>query len=50
MRTAKIQNNLNIRKVWSESLISAGRKAGPPAIHRAPIDDSDQTVRMRKLI
>ena len=46
----KTQIRLRIRAVWSESSLSAWRKIASLAIQNAPSDDSDQTVRMRRLI
>ena len=39
-----------MRPVWSESSIPAWRNLGPFATHWAHSDDSDQTVRMPRLI
>ena len=47
---AKTQISLGIRPVWSESLLSAWRKLGSLATHRAHSEDSDQTVRIPRLI
>ena len=44
VRPAKTQISLDIRPVWSESLLSAWRKLGPLATHWAHSEDSDQTV------
>ena len=48
--TLKIQIILHINTVWSESLFYSWRNDGPLATHRAPIQDSDQMVRMCRLI
>ena len=50
VRPAKTQVSLGIRPVWSESLLSAWRKLGSLATHRAHSEDSDQTGRMPRLI
>ena len=50
VRPAKAQINLGIRPVWSESSLSAWRKFRSLAIHLAHSEDSDQTVRMPRLI
>ena len=41
-RTAKTQISLDIRPVWSESLLSAWRKLGSLATQKAHSEDSDQ--------
>ena len=41
--SAKTQISLDIRPVWSESLLSAWRKLGSLATHWAHSEDSDQT-------
>ena len=43
-------NKMAIRPVWSESSLSAWRKLGSLATHLAHSEDSDQTVRMPRLI
>ena len=43
VRPAKTQISLGIRPVWSESSLSAWRKLGSLATHRAHSEDSDQT-------
>ena len=50
VRPEKAQINLDIRPVWSESLLSAWRKLGSSVTHWAHSEDSDQTGRMPKLI
>ena len=50
MRPAKTQISLGIRPVWSESLLSAGRKLGSSATYWAHCEGSDQTGRMPRLI
>ena len=50
VRTAKTQISLGIRPVWSESSLSAWRKLGTLATQWAHREDSDQTVRMPRLI
>ena len=50
VRPAKTQIRLDICPVWSESSLSAWRKLGPLATHRAHSEDSDQTERMPRLI
>ena len=50
VRPPKTQLNLSIRPVWSESSLSAWRKLGSLATHRAHSKDSDQTGRMPRLI
>ena len=47
---AKTQISLGICPVWSESFLSAWRKLGSLAIHRAHSEDSDQTGRIPRLI
>ena len=47
---AKIQINLGIRPVWSESLLSAWRNTGPLTAYWVHSEDSDQTGRMPRLI
>ena len=42
--------SLGIRPVWSESLLSEGRKLGSLVTHWAHSEDSDQTGRMPRLI
>ena len=42
VRPAKTQISLGIRPVWSESLLSAWRKLGSLATHKAHSEDSDQ--------
>ena len=44
VRPAKTQISLGIRPVWSESSLSAWRKFGSLATHRAHNEDSDQTA------
>ena len=46
----KNQFRLGIRLVWLESSLSAWRKLGSLATHRAHREDSDQTGRMPRLI
>ena len=50
VRPVKIQINLGIRPVWSESSLSAWRKLGSLVTHWAHSEDSDQTGRMPRLI
>ena len=50
MRPAKTQISLGMRPVWSESSLSAWRRLGALATHRAHSVDSDQTGRMPRLI
>ena len=50
VRPAKTQISLGIRPVWSESSLSAWRKLGSLATHRAHSEDSDQTGQMPRLI
>ena len=50
VRPAKPQISLDIRPVWSQSLLAAWRKLGSLAIHWAHSEDSDQTGRMPRLI
>ena len=50
VRPAKTQISLGIRPVWSESSLSAWRKLGSLATHRAHSEDSDQTGRRPRLI
>ena len=50
VRPAKTQNNLGIRPVWSESWLCAQWVAKDPGFLHADSDDSDQTVRMPRLI
>ena len=50
MRQAKIQINLRIRTVWSESSLGAFWIAYDAKFLHAENEDSDQTARMRKLI
>ena len=50
VRPAKTQISLDIRPVWSESLLSAWRKLGSLATHWVHSKDSYQTVRMSRLI
>ena len=50
VRLAKTQISLDIRPVWSESSLSAGRKLRSLATHWAHSEDSDQTGRMPRLI
>ena len=50
VRPAKTQISLGIRPVWSESSLSAWRKLGSWATHKAHSEDSDQTGRMPRLI
>ena len=50
VRPAKTQISLGIHPVWSESSLSAWRKLGPLATHWAHSEDSDQTLRMPRLI
>ena len=50
MRQAKTQISLGICPVWSESPLSAWRKLRSLATHWAHSKDSDQTVRMPRLI
>ena len=47
---AETQISLGICPVWSESFLSAWRKLGSLAIHRAHSEDSDQTGQMPRLI
>ena len=47
---AKTQFRLGGRTVWSESSLSAWRNFGSLAAHWAHIEDSDQTVRICRLI
>ena len=47
---SKTQISLSIRPVSSDSSLSAWRKLGPLATHRAHSEDSDQTGRMPRLI
>ena len=47
---AKTQISLGIRPVWSESLLSAGRKLGSLAAHWAHSEDSDQSGQIPRLI
>ena len=49
VRPAKTQISLGIRPVWSESSLSARKKLGPLATHRAHSEDSDQTGQQRRL-
>ena len=46
VRPAKTQISLGIRRVWSESSLSAWRKLGSLATHWAHSEDFDQTGRM----
>ena len=46
VRPAKTKISLGICPVWSESLLSTGRKLGSLATHWAHSEDSDQTGRM----
>ena len=48
-RPAETQISLGIRRVWSESSLSAWRNLGSLAAHRAHSEDSDQTRRMPRL-
>ena len=50
VRPAKTQISLGIRRVWSESSLSAWRNLGSLATHWAHSEDSDQTGRMPRLI
>ena len=50
LRPAKTQISLGIRPVWSESSLSTWRKLGSSATHWAHSEDSDQTLRMPRLI
>ena len=50
VRPAKTQINLGIRRVWSESSLSAWRKLESSATHWAHSKDSDPTGRMPRLI
>ena len=50
VRPTKTQISLRIRAVWSESSLSARRNFASLAIRNAPSEDSDQTVRMHRLI
>ena len=50
MRPAKTQISLRIRAVWLESALSAWRNIASLATQYAHREDSDQTVRMRRLI
>ena len=50
VRPAKTQISLGIRPVWSESSMSARRKLGSLATHKAHSEDCDQTGRMPRLI
>ena len=50
MRPPRTQISLRIRAVWSEFVLSAWRNFVPLAIQKAPIEDSDQTAQMRRLI
>ena len=50
VRPAKTQISMGIRPVWSESSLSAWRKLGSLATHLAHNEDSDQTMRMHRLI
>ena len=47
---AKTQISLGVRRVWSESSLSAWRKLGSLATHEAHSEDSDQTGQMPRLI
>ena len=47
VRPAKTQISLGIRPVWSESSLSAWKKIGPLATHKAHNEDPDQTGWMR---
>ena len=48
--SAMTQISLGIRPVWSESSLSAWRKLGSLATHRAHSEETDQTGRMSRLI
>ena len=50
VRPATTQINLGIRLVWSESSLYAWRKLGSLTIHWAHSKDSDQHMRMPRLI
>ena len=50
VRPSKTQISLGIRQVWSESSLSAWRKLRSLATHWVHSEDSDQTVRMPRLI
>ena len=50
VRPAKTQISLGIRRVWSESSLSAWRKLRSLATHWEHSEDSDQTGRMPRLI
>ena len=50
MRPTKTPISLRIRAVWSESSLTAWRNFASLGIQNAPSEDSDQTVRMRRLI
>ena len=50
VRPAKTQISLGIRRVWSESSLSAWSKRGSLATHCAHSEDSVQTGRMPRLI
>ena len=50
MRPTKTQIRLRMCVIWSESSLSAWRNFASLTIQNAPIEDSDQTARMRRLI
>ena len=50
MHPAKTQISLDIRPVWSESLLSAWRNLGPLPTRKAHSKDSDKTGQMPRLI
>ena len=50
VRPTKTQIRLRISAVWSESTLTAWRNFASLARQNAPIEDSDQTARMRRLI
>ena len=49
VRPAKIQIRLRIRAVWSESSLGAFWKANEIFLHHEDNEDSEQTVRIRRL-
>ena len=50
VRPAKTQISLGIRQVWSESSLCAQWLTKDPSFLHADSEDSDQTVRMPRLI